>query len=148
MSTVMTKAEREAFLKEPRIGVIAVNEPGRGPLAVPTWYDYEPGGNFWFNTHREARKARLIEVGVRVSLCVQDESTPYRYVSVEGPVTAIEPYDIDSDPRPMAERYLEKDAARTYMDTRRADGSYQGGIKVVVRPERWLTVDYGKSTWP
>ena len=34
----MTQAEREAFLAEPHIGVIALNEPDRGPLAAPIWH--------------------------------------------------------------------------------------------------------------
>ena len=34
----MTKAEREAFLADVHVGVLAVDEPGRGPLALPIWY--------------------------------------------------------------------------------------------------------------
>ena len=148
MSTVMTKAEREAFLKEVRIGVLALNEPGRGPLAIPMWYDYEPGGDFWIMTQRNSQKGKLIELGTRMSLCVEDPATPYRYVMVEGPVTEIRPYTVDDDTLPMATRYLGEEKGRIYTEARRADGSERGGIRVAVRPERWLTVDYRKSTWP
>ena len=34
----MTRTEREAFLAETRVGMLSVNEPGRGPLTVPVWY--------------------------------------------------------------------------------------------------------------
>jgi nitroimidazol reductase NimA-like FMN-containing flavoprotein (pyridoxamine 5'-phosphate oxidase superfamily) len=37
----MTKAEREAFLADVHVAVLAVDEPGRGPMAIPVWYLYE-----------------------------------------------------------------------------------------------------------
>ena len=41
----LSKEEREAFLAEPRIGVVSVaGDDGRPPLAVPIWYGYDPGG--------------------------------------------------------------------------------------------------------
>jgi hypothetical protein len=39
----MTREEREAFLTEVHVGILAVDEPGRGPLAMPTWYLFENG---------------------------------------------------------------------------------------------------------
>ena len=39
----MTVAEREAFLADVHVGVLAVDEPGRGPHALPIWYLYEDG---------------------------------------------------------------------------------------------------------
>ena len=44
MSLAMTKQEREAFLADLHVGVISIDEAGRGPLTVPIWYDYQPGG--------------------------------------------------------------------------------------------------------
>ena len=139
----MTKAEREAFLKEPRIAILALTEQQRGPLAVPVWYDYEPGGSLWFLTQRKSHKGRLIAVSSRISLCTQDEEPPYRYVNVEGPVTAIEPYKIEPDTLAMATRYLGEEGGRKYTEAMRAKGAEAGGIKVVMQPERWLTVNYG-----
>ena len=34
----MTKEERAAFLADVHVGVLAVDEPGRGPLSLPIWY--------------------------------------------------------------------------------------------------------------
>jgi nitroimidazol reductase NimA-like FMN-containing flavoprotein (pyridoxamine 5'-phosphate oxidase superfamily) len=45
MSFVMTREERESFLTEVHVGVLAVEHAGRAPLAVPVWYDYRPGGD-------------------------------------------------------------------------------------------------------
>ena len=44
MSLAMTKQEREGFLADLHVGIISITEEGRGPLTVPIWYLYEPGG--------------------------------------------------------------------------------------------------------
>jgi nitroimidazol reductase NimA-like FMN-containing flavoprotein (pyridoxamine 5'-phosphate oxidase superfamily) len=44
MTLTMTKEEREAFLAAVHVAVISVAEDGHGPLMVPIWYSYEPGG--------------------------------------------------------------------------------------------------------
>ena len=54
----MTRAEREGFLAEVRIGVLSIPEVGHGPLTAPVWYGYEPGGDLWFVTGRGSRKGR------------------------------------------------------------------------------------------
>jgi nitroimidazol reductase NimA-like FMN-containing flavoprotein (pyridoxamine 5'-phosphate oxidase superfamily) len=79
----MTKQEREAFLADVHIGVISIAEEGRGPLTVPIWYAYDPGGDLHIITGRESRKGRLLARAGRFSLCVQTETSPYKYVSVE-----------------------------------------------------------------
>jgi len=80
----MTKEEREAFLADVHVAVISVAEHGHGPLVVPIWYSYEPGGEVRIITGRTSRKGKLLERAGRFSLCVQTETLPYKYVSVEG----------------------------------------------------------------
>ena len=106
MALTMTKMEREAFLAGVHVGMISIAEEGRGPLTVPIWYAYAPGGELRLITGRHSRKGRLLTQAGRCSLCVQTESPPYRYVSVEGPITAIEAVDVERDLRPLAHRYL------------------------------------------
>src|ERR671918_3040389 len=106
MSLAMTKQEREAFLAEVHVGVISIPEPGRGPLTVPVWYSYELGGELRVVTARTSRKGQLLERAGRFSLCAQTETPPYKYVSVEGPIVAIEVADLERDLRPLAHRYL------------------------------------------
>ena len=55
MDLRMTKAEREVFLAAEHVAVVSVAEEGRGPLAAPVWYAYEPGGEPWFATGRTSR---------------------------------------------------------------------------------------------
>jgi len=141
MTLAMTRPEREAFLAETRVGIVSIPEAGRGPLAVPVWYTYEPGGAVRFVTGGESRKARLLRAAGRLSLCVQTETAPYRYVTVEGPATIGRP-DFERDVRRTALRYLGEQMGETYLQA--TAGEREGAVLVTVRPQRWLSVDYRK----
>jgi len=143
MSNAMTKGEREAFLADVHVGVLSLAEKGRGPLTVPIWYAYEPGGELRFVTERDSRKGRLLAEGRRVSLCAQTESPPYKYVSVEGPIVSIEPSKRDRDSRALAHRYLGAEMGDAYVEA--TAGAGVENVSVRVRPERWLSVDYAKQ---
>jgi len=143
MSLQMTKAEREAFLADLHVGVLSIPEPGRGPLTVPIWYAYEPGGELRVVTGRDSRKGRLLAAAPRVSLCAQTETAPYRYVSVEGPVVYVGPVERARDVRPLAHRYLGPELGDQYVAATAAGAGDE--MLVRIRPERWLTVDYRKE---
>jgi len=145
MSLAMTKQERETFLTELHVGIMSIPEQGRGPLTVPIWYLYEPGGELRVVTGRTSRKAQLLQHAGRFSLCVQTETSPYKYVSVEGPVVAIEPADLERDRRPLARRYLGEQRGDRYIENTRGEPGHVGNVVVRMRPERWLTVDYAKA---
>ncbi len=117
MSPPMTRAEREAFLAQPRVATLRVSiaEAERGPLAVPVWYLYEPGGDVRVWTGGRSRKARLLLLAGRASLVVQNPQPPYQYVSVEGPITRLEPVQFERDLRPLAQRYLGAEAGERYL---------------------------------
>ena len=142
MSLTMTKQERERFLADLHVGIISIPEEGRGPLTVPIWYSYEPGGELRVVTGRTSRKAQLLQRAGRFSLCAQTETLPYKYVSVEGPVVAIEPADLERDRRPLARRYLGAELGDQYIESTR---DLVANVLVRMRPERWHTVDYAKQ---
>jgi nitroimidazol reductase NimA-like FMN-containing flavoprotein (pyridoxamine 5'-phosphate oxidase superfamily) len=145
MSLAMSREEREAFLADVHVGVISIHEEGRGPLTVPIWYAYEPGGELCFVTERGSRKVRLLERAGRLSLCAQTETPPYKYVSVEGPIVAIEAADLERDTRPIAHRYLGREFGDGYIEATGGAEERAASVLVRVRPERWLTVDYAKQ---
>lgn len=145
MSLQMTRAEREAFLAGVHVAVLSIAEPGRGPLAAPIWYAYEPGGELWFVTDRDSRKGRLLAQATRISLCVQSEQPPYKYVSVEGPLGASVPAELERDGRPLAHRYLGREQGDRYVEATGGAAFYADSIRVSLRPERWLTTDYAKQ---
>jgi PPOX class probable F420-dependent enzyme len=143
MSLAMTPVEREAFLAEVHVAVVTVADEGRGPLAVPLWYVYRPGGEIVLVTDRDSRKARLIREAGRVTVCAQTQEMPYRYASVEGPVTAIEDTVTVEQRRELARRYLGPEGADGYLEATRDVTDRMCAIHI--RPEHWLTRDYTKA---
>ena len=139
--TSMSQTEKETFLADLHVGVIGINDPDQGPLTVPIWYDYEPGGELWVITGSDSRKGKLLTPGSRVSLAAQTEDAPYKYVSVEGPITAIEATDA-ATLLAMAQRYLGEEMGAAYAQG--SDLSEQ--VTVRIQPQRWLAVDYAKAS--
>jgi PPOX class probable F420-dependent enzyme len=139
MPTSMSREEREEFLAGVHVGVLAVaSADGRGPLTVPVWYAYRPGGTVDVITGDETRKTAAIRAAGRFSLCAQDEQPPYKYVTVEGPVT-IEQASHD-ERLGMARRYLGVAGGDWYVSANPTGGE----IVFRMTPEHWLSVDYGK----
>jgi PPOX class probable F420-dependent enzyme len=140
MSVTMNRDEREQFLAGVHVGVISVaSVDGGGPLAVPVWYAYQPGGTVDVITGSGTRKATAIRAAGRFSLCAQDERPPYKYVTVEGPVAIEEP---SHDERlALARRYLGPENGDAYVSANPTGGQ----IVCRMSPEHWLTVDYGKA---
>jgi nitroimidazol reductase NimA-like FMN-containing flavoprotein (pyridoxamine 5'-phosphate oxidase superfamily) len=137
----MTKAEREAFLADVHVGVIGIAQDEQGPLTVPIWYSYEPGGTVNVIISPSSLKARAIDVAGRFTLCAQTEAAPYQYVSVEGPAVA-EPVDAN-ERRAMAHRYLGPELGDLYVAGTQDDA--KDNIVVRMTPERWRTTDYNKQ---
>jgi nitroimidazol reductase NimA-like FMN-containing flavoprotein (pyridoxamine 5'-phosphate oxidase superfamily) len=144
----MNEQQRQAFLAAPHVGVLSVASGGdRPPLSVPVWYHYEPGGNVTFFTGTQGRKARktdLIERAGVVSLCVQRETFPYKYVTIEGTV-------IGADRPPSAEgalaivrRYIPEEQAQGFVaaELARPSGTF---VLFTIRPDRWLAFDFGEG---
>ena len=144
-SLSMSRTEREAFLAGTHVAIVSVVDDGRGPLTVPVWYRYEPGGEVRFVTGRTSRKLDLIKKAGRLSLCVQTETAPYEYVTVEGPATVGEP-DCERDIRGVAIRYLGDRLGETYLAMTAEQRVAEGEVLVSVHPERWLTADFHKMT--
>jgi hypothetical protein len=150
MPRQMTEQERQEFLAEPHVGVLSVaSDSDRPPLTVPLWYGYQPGGNISFFTGTQGRKARktgLIQKAGVLSLSVQREEFPYKYVTVEGTV-------VQEDRPPSAEQMLA--IARRYLPEEAAQGFVKAelerpGTELVLftaRPDRWLTADFTDEVW-
>ena len=141
MTLSMSRAEREAFLAETHVAILSVAEPGRGPLAIPVWYEYEPGRDVRIVTGGKSRKMTLLRAAGRATLCVQDEKPPYRYVTVEGPI-ASGVLDVDRDWRGTATRYLGAQLGEVYLAGMAA--ALADAVLFTLRPERWLTADFRK----
>jgi hypothetical protein len=139
----MSAAERERFLADVHLGVLSVTVGTAGhTLAVPVWYSYQPGGLLTVLTGRRSRKAAAIRAAARFGLCVQHDSPPYCYVSVEGPVVSEEEPD-PAERLAMARRYLGTAGGDRYIAENPDPGHENVAFRM--RPQRWLSQDQGKE---
>ncbi|HTT50687.1 MAG TPA: pyridoxamine 5'-phosphate oxidase family protein [Streptosporangiaceae bacterium] len=137
----LSVCDRELFLAEPHIAALSVSAgPGRGPLTLPIWYQYEPGGEAWVLTEAGSRKARLIGAAGRFTLMVDRITPTVRYVSVEGPVSHTVP-GTEELLREITERYLPPEKVPAYIQFAHAELGEQ--VAIYLRPQRWLTADLG-----
>ncbi len=142
----LSVSDRESFLAEPHVAALSVSAgPGRGPVAIPIWYQYAPGGEAWVLTEAGSRKARLIQAAGRFTLMVDRIMPTVRYVSVEGPVSRTAP-GTDELLREIASRYLPADQVPAYIKFVETELGEQ--IAIYLRPERWLTADFGPGAIP
>lgn len=137
----LSKDERERFLAGPRIAALSVDAgAGRGPLTVPIWYQYVPGGEPWILTGAGSRKARLIEAAGCFSLMVEQAEPTLRYVAVDGPVSRIEP-GTDDHHVELAHRYLPTERAERFLQFAMAQLGEQ--VVIYLRPQHWVSTDLG-----
>ena len=117
----LSKEEREQFLAEPHIAALSVSAGDkRGPLTVPIWYQYTPGGEPWVITGVGSRKHRLIETQGEFTLMAERLEPTVRYVAVDGPVSRIEP-GTDEQLVEMTKRYLPPDKVDAYLEFARRE---------------------------
>ena len=140
MSLSMSRTDREEFLAGVHVGVLSVaSDDGAGPLAVPIWYTYQPGGTVDVSTGRSTRKARAIAAAGRFSLCAQDERPPYKYVTVEGP--AVMEDATDAERLELARRYLGPEGGDAFI----AANPGGGQVMIKMTPQHWLTRSYSNG---
>jgi hypothetical protein len=137
----LSREEREQFLAESRVAALSVYAGDtRGPLTVPIWYQYTPGGEPWILTEPGSRKARLIEATGYFSLMVEREDPTVRYVAVDGAVSRIEPAT-DAQLEEMTRRYLQGEAADKYLEFARKE--LGANVAIYMQPQHWISADMG-----
>ena len=133
----MTTEEREEFLAEVHVGILSIGRTGKGPLALPIWYQYEDG-EVLIGMGGTSLKAKLLRRAGRATT-VQTETPPYKYVMVEGPVVVLPEQRNDYA---MASRYLGPELGKWYAET---NPSTSQSVIVRLTPENWVTCVFGKG---
>jgi len=138
----------QAFLAEPHVAVLSVaSDDDRPPHTVPLFYHYEPNGNVTFFTGtqgRTARKTRLIENAGKVSMCVQKEDFPYKYVTVQGTLLKIDKPPAVEQMLAIARRYMPEDDALEFVHGELNDPKSKL-VVFTIRPDRWLTSSFAED---
>lgn len=129
----MSVAEREAFLRGARIGVLASLSASGGPLAIPIWYEWDGTRARMFSSKDAPKVARLRRDG-RVCLTVAEPAgVPEAWVAIEGLAT-IEEGTGFAVARRLAPRYYPAEQAERTLEAwgRVADD----WVTIVVEPRR------------
>ncbi len=128
----MSEQEREEFLKEANVAVLATVGGGERAHAAPIWYLYEDGV-FIMSTGRGSQKHRNVEAHPEVTLVVDDRTVPYYAVMAQGRVE-IGPRLADDDRLKMAVRYLGEEMGRAYIALVQGEDS----VTIRLRPRKLI----------
>ena len=128
----MSEQEREEFLKEANVAVLATVGGGGRAHAAPIWYLYEDGV-FIMSTGRGSQKHRNVEAQPEITLVVDRRSLPYYAVMAQGRAE-IGPRLADEERRRMAVRYLGEELARAYVE--RVSG--EDSVTIRLRPRKLI----------
>ena len=116
----MNAAEQSAFLDERGIlmRVAVIREDG-SPLVTPIWFIHRDGA-IWFTPREKSEWFGCLRRDARVSLCIDEQPSPYRKVIIDGEAELV--HDIGNDDdwrelyRDIAIKYVGRDAGNAYVD--------------------------------
>jgi PPOX class probable F420-dependent enzyme len=126
--------DRERFLNEPNVAVLATVGPGGHAHAAPIWYLYE-SGVFVISTGRGSQKHRNVEAHPEVTLVADRRTLPYYAVMVHGRAEIGPPLS-EGERLRMATRYLGDKMAQAYVARTR------GGDSVTIRLQPTKFIEY------
>lgn len=121
--------DRDAFLAESNVAVLAtVDRRGRAH-AAPIWYVYDDGV-FLMSTGRGSQKQRNIEANPDVTLVIDRRTLPYFAIMAQGRAE-IGPALSPEDRRRIASRYLTEEQTDRYLE--RMSGQESVSIRLTPR---------------
>jgi PPOX class probable F420-dependent enzyme len=127
--------ERESFLREANVAVLASVGPGGGAQAAPVWYLYEDG-TFLINTDRGSQKHRNIERNPEVTLVIDLRTPPFYAVMAQGRAE-IGPRFSDEQRMRLYTRYLGEEIARQFFEMR----SGEDAVSIRLTPRKIIEFD-------
>ncbi|MGQ0803052.1 MAG: pyridoxamine 5'-phosphate oxidase family protein [Actinomycetota bacterium] len=142
----LSKHELFAFLAErPRIGRLATVTAAGEPRVVPVWFRVRDD-RILVHTNPRMGKARNVTATGRFALAVDDDSWPYRGVSLWGSAHTVDPAGVVGDLRAFTH-----DLAASYLGAQLggpmgeslSDPSWPHTI-LVLEPDGWLDFDYSR----
>jgi PPOX class probable F420-dependent enzyme len=129
----MSVAERDAFLGQARIGVLATLDATGGPLAIPIWYEWDGARARMFTHVQSPKVARLRRDGRACLTVAEPVGVPEAWVAIEG-VAAIEEGTGFALARRLAPRYYPPAQAERALDV--WGRSAQDWVTIVLDPGR------------
>jgi PPOX class probable F420-dependent enzyme len=138
----LSRAQRERLLQSRWVAVLGTIGLEGQPVLTPVWYLYE-GGQLLVRTASDAIKTENIRRDPRVTVCVQDDTPPYRSVTVYGRASVAAPRP-GLGPR-IARHYLGYIAGKAY-ERIVVDDVRGEEVTIAIAPEKFVTQDFSDET--
>ncbi|GEK81203.1 pyridoxamine 5'-phosphate oxidase family protein [Agrococcus baldri] len=133
-------ADRDALFASAATPILAIERPGRAPVAVPVWHDVDDDGCAWILTPDDSLKARLLRASGRATLVVDELEPEVRYAAAECELVDERPGTMEDAER-LARRYLPEAMIEGYLAFRRASIGPTAVFRL--RPVAWLSASMG-----
>ena len=143
MPARLSKSQREKFLAGRHVAVLVTIGVDGAPVPTPIWYLFRDGA-FYFRTESNATKTANIRRDPRVSICVQDERAPYKFIVARG--TAEIADSLDWLGREIPRHYLGVVGGIGYRAAAREQIEQGPEVTLVVRPERITSSNFAADT--
>ena len=143
MPSRLSKPQQDKFLAGRHVAILVTIAPDGSPVPTPIWYLYRDGA-LYFRTAADAIKTQNVRRDPRVSVCVQEERAPYKWLVVHGKAEVTE---ADSRlEREMPRHYLGIIGGIGYQAAAREQIEQGPEVTLIVRPERTITSDFTPET--
>ena len=131
-----TKEIRKFLVQGTLTGKLATVKKDGSPHVVPIWFilddiDDDTSVDIIFTTDSTSVKARNIRLNNRVSICIDDQTPPFSFVTVYG-VAEIQQFNRNELLKwatKIAERYMRKNNAESYGNRNSTEGELLVRIK-------------------
>ena len=141
----MSKTELRKFLNKGTFtGKLATVKKDGSSHVVPIWFVYDYGngsdkfGSIYITTGSGSIKAENIQRDNRISLCVDDQTPPFSFVTING-IAKLHPYkeqEVLKWATKIAERYMGKKKAKSIGERNSGEGS----VLVQIKPTKIIAV--------
>jgi PPOX class probable F420-dependent enzyme len=133
----MTESEWKDFVSQgTRTGKLATTRKDGRPHVMPIWFLLD-GDELVFNTGASTVKGRTLTRTGQASLCVDDETPPFSFVTVSGPVTiSTDPDELLDSATRIAARYIGAERAEEFGKR----NAVEGELVVRLRAEHVVAV--------
>ncbi len=112
-----TDAERDAFLREPRLAILMTNRADDAPIGVPVWFEWTGSEVLMFSA-RGVPKLKRLQADPRIMVLVTNHiGETEAWVSFEGEVEICENEDAWPLVQRLASRYWDVEAMKPTLDT-------------------------------
>ena len=131
----MTSREINAFINSQpaRPAILSTVREGGEPHCAPIWIALDETGDILFNTGSKTVKGKNLARTGRAAICVQDDTAPFSFVSIEGTVTLVHDLaEVGLWATIIGGRYMGDERSEEFG----ARNAVEGELLVGLRPER------------